>query len=91
VTFLALYLHFNCSHFHFIFNSLQQFDILRSFEIIIEHILTQWSEVVFQFFILGKAIDKLEIRFGKNIVKVGFTNKDIPNKQGFMMAPKLIY
>ena len=27
--FLALYLHFNCSHFHFIFNSLQQFDILR--------------------------------------------------------------
>ena len=26
--FLALYLHFNCSHIHFIFNSLQQFDIL---------------------------------------------------------------
>ena len=40
---------------------------------------------------LGKAIDKLESRFGKNIVKVGFTNKDVPNKQGFMTTPKLIY
>ncbi|MBR1618369.1 Y-family DNA polymerase [bacterium] len=40
---------------------------------------------------LGIAIDKLENRFGKNIVQVGFTNKEVPNKQGFMTSPKLIY
>ncbi|MBQ8459888.1 hypothetical protein IJ541_07285 [bacterium] len=40
---------------------------------------------------LGRAIDKLEERFGRNIVQVGFTNKEVPNKQGFMTAPKLVY
>ena len=40
---------------------------------------------------LGKAIDRIEERFGRNKIKVGFTNKDIPNKQGFMTAPKLVY
>ena len=39
---------------------------------------------------LGKAIDRLESRFGRNIVQVGFTNKEVPNKQGFMKSPKLI-
>ena len=40
---------------------------------------------------LGQALDRLEQRFGKNIVKVGFTHKDVPNKQGFMTSPTLIY
>ena len=40
---------------------------------------------------LGQALDRLEQRFGKNIVKVGFTNKDVPNKQGFMTSPTMIY
>ena len=40
---------------------------------------------------LGKAIDRIEERFGRNKIKVGFTNKDIPNKQGFMTSPTLIY
>ena len=40
---------------------------------------------------LGKTIDKLEEKFGKHIVKIGFTNKEIPNKQGFMTSPTLIY
>ena len=39
---------------------------------------------------LGKAIDRIEERFGKNKIKVGFT-KDIPNKQGFMTSPTMIY
>ena len=40
---------------------------------------------------LVKAIDRLEERFGRNIIKVGFTNKDVPNKQGFITSPTLIY
>ena len=40
---------------------------------------------------LGKAIDRIEERFGRNKIKVGFTNKDVPNKQGFMTSPTLIY
>lgn len=40
---------------------------------------------------LGKAIDRIEERFGRNKIKVGFTNKDIPNKQGFMTSPTMIY
>ena len=40
---------------------------------------------------LGKAIDRIEERFGRNKIKVGFTNKDIPNKQGFMTSPTLVY
>ena len=33
---------------------------------------------------LAKSLDKLEARFGKNIVKTGFTNKEIPEKQDFI-------
>ena len=40
---------------------------------------------------LGKAIDRIEERFGRNKIKVGFTNKDVPNKQGFLTSPTLIY
>lgn len=36
---------------------------------------------------LGKSIDKLETKFGKNIVKTGFTQKDIPAKQDFIIKP----
>ena len=31
-------------------------------------------------------IDRIEERFGRNKIKVGFTNKDVPNKQGFIIA-----
>jgi len=34
---------------------------------------------------LGKSIDKLESKFGRNIIKVGFTNKDVPFKQDFLI------
>lgn len=40
---------------------------------------------------LGRAIDRIEERFGRNKIKVGFTNKDVPNKQGFMTSPTMIY
>ena len=40
---------------------------------------------------LGKAIDRIEEKFGRNKIKVGFTNKDVPNKQGFMTSPTMIY
>lgn len=33
---------------------------------------------------LGKSLDKLEAKFGRNIVRTGFTNKDIPYKQDFL-------
>ena len=37
---------------------------------------------------LGKAIDKLEQKFGRNIVRTGFTDKNIPYKQDFLTLPK---
>ena len=37
---------------------------------------------------LGKAIDKLEKKYGRNIVRTGFTTKEIPFKQGFLTSPK---
>lgn len=37
---------------------------------------------------LGKSLDKLEQKFGRNIVRTGFVNKDIPFKQGFLTKPK---
>jgi len=37
---------------------------------------------------LGKSLDKLEAKFGRNIVKTGFTNKDVPFKQEFLTKPK---
>lgn len=37
---------------------------------------------------LGKSLDKLEQKFGRNIVRTGFVNKDVPFKQGFLTTPK---
>ena len=37
---------------------------------------------------LGKALDKLEKKYGRNIVKTGFTTKNVPFKQGFLTSPK---
>ena len=37
---------------------------------------------------LGKALDKLEKKYGRNIVRTGFTTKDIPFQQGFLTSPK---
>ena len=36
---------------------------------------------------LAESLDKLESKFGRNIVKTGFTNKDIPPKQDFIIKP----
>ena len=33
---------------------------------------------------LAHSLDKLEAKFGRNIVKTGFTNKDVPYKQDFL-------
>ena len=33
---------------------------------------------------LGKSLDKLEAKFGRNIVRTGFTNKEVPYKQDFL-------
>ncbi len=37
---------------------------------------------------LGKSLDKLEKKFGRNIVRTGFVNKEVPFKQGFLTSPK---
>ena len=37
---------------------------------------------------LGQSLDKLEKKFGRNIVRTGFTNKEVPFKQGFLTSPK---
>ena len=37
---------------------------------------------------LGKSLDKLEQKFGRNIVRTGFTNKEVPFKQGFLTSPQ---
>ncbi len=37
---------------------------------------------------LGKSLDRLEKKFGRNIVRTGFINKDVPFKQGFLTKPK---
>lgn len=36
---------------------------------------------------LARSLDKLEEKFGRNIVKVGFVNKDIPAKAEFLTKP----
>ena len=36
---------------------------------------------------LAKSIDKLEAKFGRNIIKTGFTNKEIPAKAEFLIKP----
>ena len=33
---------------------------------------------------LARSLDKLEAKFGRNIVKTGFTNKEVPYKQDFL-------
>ena len=37
---------------------------------------------------LGKSLDKLEKKFGRNIVRTGFVDKNVPFKQGFLTKPK---
>lgn len=37
---------------------------------------------------LGKSLDKLEQKFGRNIVRTGFVNKNVPFKQGFLTKPQ---
>ena len=37
---------------------------------------------------LGKSLDKLEQKFGRNIVRTGFVNKEVPFSQGFLTNPK---
>ena len=37
---------------------------------------------------LGKSLDKLEQKFGRNIVRTGFVNKNVPYKQGAITLPK---
>ena len=37
---------------------------------------------------LGKSLDRLEQKFGRNIVRTGFTNKEVPFKQGFLTSPQ---
>lgn len=37
---------------------------------------------------LGKSLDKLEKKFGRNIVRTGFINKEVPFKQGFLTSPQ---
>ena len=39
---------------------------------------------------LGKSLDKLEQKFGRNIVRTGFINKSVPFKQGFLTSPQEI-
>lgn len=36
---------------------------------------------------LAKSLDKLEAKFGRNIVQTGFTNKFVPPKQDFVIKP----
>lgn len=37
---------------------------------------------------LGKSLDILEKKFGRNIVRTGFVNKEVPFKQGFLTSPQ---
>ena len=37
---------------------------------------------------LGKSLDNLERKFGRNIVRTGFVDKDVPFKQGFLTTPQ---
>ena len=71
--------------------------LYRSVGIVLEDICNEGNEQL-DFFVdekkiiksenLGKAIDALEEKYGKNVVKLGFENKKAPNKQGFLTAPK---
>ena len=71
--------------------------LYRSVGIVLEDICNEGNEQL-DFFVdekkiiksekLGKAIDALEEKYGKNVVKLGFENKKAPNKQGFLTSPK---
>jgi len=37
---------------------------------------------------LGRSLDILEKKFGRNIVRTGFTDKEVPFKQGFLTSPQ---
>ena len=37
---------------------------------------------------LGKSLDILEKKFGRNIVRTGFVDKEVPFKQGFLTSPQ---
>ena len=37
---------------------------------------------------LGMSLDRLEQKYGRNIVRTGFIDKDIPFKQGFLTSPQ---
>ena len=37
---------------------------------------------------LGRSLDKLEQKFGRNIVRTGFVDKEVPFSQGFLTSPK---
>ena len=37
---------------------------------------------------LGKSLDRLEQKFGRNIVRTGFVDKEVPFKQGFLTSPQ---
>ena len=37
---------------------------------------------------LGRSLDKLEQKFGRNIIRTGFVNKEVPFKQGFLTSPQ---
>ena len=37
---------------------------------------------------LGKSLDILEQKYGRNIVRTGFVNKKVPFKQGFLTSPQ---
>ena len=39
---------------------------------------------------LGKSLDILEKKFGRNIVRTGFVDKNVPFKQGFLTSPQEI-
>ena len=38
---------------------------------------------------LARSLDKLEAKFGRNIVRTGFVNKDVPYKQDFMAGQNI--
>ena len=65
-------------------------DIVDSDKKLVEGVINQLIQWIYEIN-FAKAIDRIEERFGRNKIKVGFTNKDVPNKQGFMTSPTMIY
>ena len=72
-------------------------EVYRSVGIVLEHFREKAEEQLTLFSNnekkeqnekLGQSLDKLEKKFGRNIVRTGFTNKEVPFKQGFLTSPK---